>query len=85
MSGTKEGGLKTAKRVKEQYGTDYYREIGRRGGKNGHTGGFYASKFCEDPNCGYGGNPNNDWYPEHKTNQCAGHKGGVVSRRPKNG
>lgn len=43
MSGTKIGGLKAYKSNTERYGKDYYREIGRKGGKNGHTGGFAAN------------------------------------------
>lgn len=43
MSGTKAGGLKTAKTNYEKYGKDFYRNIGKKGGKNGHTGGFAAN------------------------------------------
>ena len=43
MAGTKAGGLKAAKTNKEKYGDDFYREMGRKGGKNGHTGGFAAN------------------------------------------
>lgn len=32
MSGTTEGGCKTAKTIKEKYGEDYYKELGRKGG-----------------------------------------------------
>lgn len=42
MSGTRLGGQKAAKTNKEKHGKDFYREIGRKGGKNGHTGGFYG-------------------------------------------
>lgn len=41
MTGTKKGGLKTAKTIKERYGKDFYREMGRKGGRNGNTGGFF--------------------------------------------
>lgn len=44
MSGNRTGGLKTAKAIKKHFGEDYYRIIGRRGGKNGHTGGFFANR-----------------------------------------
>lgn len=44
MSGTKAGGKKAAKTNKEKYGEDFYRENGRKGGKNGHTGGFAANR-----------------------------------------
>ena len=40
MAGTKEGGRKAAATNKTKYGKDFYAEIGRKGGKNGHTGGF---------------------------------------------
>lgn len=41
MSGTKEGGRKAALTNLERHGKDFYANIGRQGGKNGHTGGFY--------------------------------------------
>ena len=41
MSGTKEGGIKAAKTNKERHGADFYANLGRMGGKKGHTGGFY--------------------------------------------
>lgn len=44
MAGTKEGGLKAAATNKEKYGLEFYREIGRKGGQNGHTGGFAANR-----------------------------------------
>jgi len=37
------GGLKSAATNKARHGKDFYREIGRKGGKNGHTGGFAAN------------------------------------------
>lgn len=43
MAGTLEGGRKAAKTNKEKYGNDFYANIGRRGGRNGHTGGFAAN------------------------------------------
>ena len=43
MPGTKAGGLKAKKTNYELYGQDFYREIGRKGGQNGHTGGFAAN------------------------------------------
>lgn len=42
MSGTKAGGMKAAKTVKEKYGTEFYGLIGAKGGRLGHTGGFAA-------------------------------------------
>lgn len=43
MAGTKEGGRKAAASNIERYGKDWYKKIGRIGGKNGHTGGFAAN------------------------------------------
>lgn len=43
MSGNRDGGLKAAKTNKERYGKDYYSEMGRKGGMNGHTGGFASN------------------------------------------
>ena len=40
MSGTKAGGMKAAATNKAKHGADFYARIGRKGGKNGHTGGF---------------------------------------------
>lgn len=43
MSGTKAGGKKAAETNKAKYGPDFYAQIGRKGGRNGHTGGFAAN------------------------------------------
>ena len=43
MAGTKAGGRKAASTNKTKYGKDFYAEIGRKGGKNGHTGGFASN------------------------------------------
>ena len=43
MAGTKAGGQKAAQTNKEKYGDDFYKRIGRKGGQNGHTGGFAAN------------------------------------------
>lgn len=43
MAGTKAGGLKAAQTIKIKYSHDFYAEIGRKGGRNGHTGGFYSN------------------------------------------
>ena len=43
MPGTKAGGLKAAATNKEKHGADFYKRIGQKGGKNGHTGGFAAN------------------------------------------
>lgn len=43
MSGTKAGGLKAAETNKQMHGEDFYKLIGAKGGRNGHTGGFAAN------------------------------------------
>lgn len=43
MAGTKEGAKKAAQTNIKKYGKDFYRENGRKGGHNGHTGGFAAN------------------------------------------
>lgn len=40
MVGTRAGGLKAAQTNKERHGEDFFRNIGAKGGRNGHTGGF---------------------------------------------
>lgn len=44
MSGTRIGGLKAAEKNKALHGEDFYSRIGRKGGQNGNTGGFYANR-----------------------------------------
>ena len=43
MAGTKAGGLKAAATNIERHGKDFYKEMGRKGGKAGKTGGFAAN------------------------------------------
>ena len=43
MAGTLAGGKKAAETMKAKYGADYYKNLGRIGGHNGHTGGFAAN------------------------------------------
>ncbi|MBR5621274.1 hypothetical protein IKW75_02205 [Candidatus Saccharibacteria bacterium] len=43
MAGTRNGGLKAADTNRSKYGKEFYSQIGRKGGKNGHTGGFAAN------------------------------------------
>lgn len=43
MTGTKAGGLKAAISNKLRHGSDFYKNIGRKGGQNSHTGGFAAN------------------------------------------
>ena len=40
MSGTKAGGLKAKATNLKLHGEDFYQRIGKKGGINGHTGGF---------------------------------------------
>jgi hypothetical protein len=44
MAGTQNGGKAAAATNKSKYGKDFYARIGAMGGKNGHTGGFYANR-----------------------------------------
>lgn len=43
MAGTKAGARKAAITNKMKYGQDFYANIGRKGGTNGHTGGFASN------------------------------------------
>jgi general stress protein YciG len=43
MGGTREGGLKSAAKVKQRYGKDFYRDIGRAGGLRQVPKGFAAN------------------------------------------
>lgn len=44
MAGTKQGGMKAAATNKQRYGREFYANIGAKGGRNGHTGGFAANR-----------------------------------------
>ncbi|HSX33869.1 MAG TPA: hypothetical protein VLF91_06055 [Candidatus Saccharimonadales bacterium] len=44
MAGTKKGGQLAAATNKAKYGPDFYAKIGAKGGKKGHTGGFFANR-----------------------------------------
>lgn len=44
MAGTREGGIKTAKTIKEKYGDNFYRELGAKGGKWKGEKGFAANR-----------------------------------------
>ena len=48
MAGTIEGGRKAAATNKKKYGKEFYALIGRRGGQNGHTGGFASEELGKD-------------------------------------
>lgn len=71
MVQTREGGKKTAQTIKEKWGSDFYREIGRKGGKNGHTGGFASNVVGRDGLTG------------KERARIAGRKGGTISKRKK--
>lgn len=53
----------------KRFGSDFYREIGRKGGKNGHTGGFASFVVGSDGMTGY------------QRARIAGARGGKRSRR----
>ena len=40
IAGTRAGGLRASLTNKQKYGEDFYANIGKLGGENGHTGGF---------------------------------------------
>lgn len=44
MAGTPAGGRAAAQKNKKKYGSDFYKMIGAKGGRNGHTGGFAAGE-----------------------------------------
>lgn len=71
MAGTKEGGMKAAATNKKKYGDKFYAEIGRKGGKNGHEGGFASV------------NPGKDGLTGPERAKIAGAKGGRLSKRGK--
>lgn len=55
MAGTVIGGKAAAATNIAKYGADFYALIGAKGGKNDHTGGFYANRHLASI-CGqYGG------------------------------
>ena len=43
MSGTQAGGRKASITNRLKHGEDFYQRIGRKGGQNGHTGGFASN------------------------------------------
>ena len=52
MSGTKVGGIKAAQTNKLIHGKDFYKIIGKKGGQNGHTGGFASMDPERVKECG---------------------------------
>ena len=72
MPGTVAGGKAAAATNKKRYGKHFYAEIGAKGGRLGRTGGFHVARH--DDGCG--------WSPRaHRVAECAGAKGGTISRR----
>ena len=70
MAGTVEGGLKAAARNKAN-NPNFYADIGRKGGKNGHGGGFASEEVGADGLTG------------RERARLVGVKGGRKSRRKK--
>lgn len=48
MSGTRAGGIEARATNIKKYGKDFYRNIGRKGGARGTTGGFASQKVGAD-------------------------------------
>jgi len=69
MSGTKAGGVKARNTNYERHGKDFYATIGKKGGMNGRTGGFFSNKIGKDGLTG------------RERARVAGRKGGLISRR----
>jgi general stress protein YciG len=69
VAGTKEGGKKAAATNKSKYGNKFYANIGRKGGSNGHTGGFASDEVGADGLTG------------QQRAKIAGAKGGKISKR----
>ena len=70
MSGTVSGGKKAAQKTKELHGKDFYRNIGRKGGKRSTTGSFASQKVGKDGLTGA------------ERAKLVGAKGGRRSKRP---
>lgn len=71
MSGTRAGGLKARATNLKRHGDDFYKNIGRKGGKNGHSGGFACQEVGPDGLTG------------KERASIAGRKGGRISKRGK--
>jgi len=78
-AGTVEGGRKAAKKNLAK-NPDFYAEIGKKGGRNGNTGGFAAGLPCSGK-CGL----DSIFGTGHLVAQCAGYRGGMKSRRKSKG
>lgn len=44
MAGTYAGAIKARDTNYEKHGKDFYKKIGHKGGKKGHTGGFFVNR-----------------------------------------
>lgn len=71
MAGTLEGARKARATIRARHGKDFYKRIGAKGGRKSNTGGFAYRVPC---NCSY--KP-----AEHLLRECAGYKGGKISKR----
>ena len=69
MAGTVSGGKKAAQKNIELHGKDFYKNIGRKGGKRSTAGGFASQKVGKDGLTGA------------ERAKLAGAKGGSISRR----
>lgn len=69
MAGSKAGGAKAAATNKARYGEDFYSRLGKKGGQNGHTGGFASHEVGDDGLTGF------------QRAHVAGKKGGHISKR----
>lgn len=72
MAGTKEGGISARQTNYKKYGPDYYRVIGKKGGKAGGKGGFASTVIGKDGLTG------------KERARLAGKRGGKVSKRRAN-
>lgn len=52
MAGTKAGAAKAVKTCMAKHGKDFYKLIGAKGGRNGHTGGFASMSPERRSECG---------------------------------
>lgn len=71
MSGTVKGGKKASITNKQKHGVDFYKRIGKKGGKKSCNGGFASSKVGLDGLTGL------------ERAKIAGKKGGLRSKRGK--
>lgn len=71
MSGTVKGGKKASITNKQKHGEDFYKRIGRKGGKKSCNGGFASNKVGLDGLTGL------------ERSKLAGRKGGLHSKRGK--